>query len=57
MSGRALLSLGADPVGNMAWNGTDVVNGIPVDVYTGCLFVASGKITISIHYYFSRKYI
>jgi len=55
LPGKSLLTLGANPVGNMMFNGTEDMNGIPCDVWVGCLFIPDGKITINVKYHFSRN--
>lgn len=40
----------------MMFNGTEDMNGIPCDVWVGCLFIPDGKITINVKYHFSSKF-
>ncbi|XP_067944701.1 uncharacterized protein [Watersipora subatra] len=53
MSGRSLLDVGANIVGKMLYNGTAMWNGIPCDVWIGCLYSPSNRLTITATYYFS----
>ena len=55
LSGKSLITMGADSVGNMMYNGTETHNGVLCDVWIGCLFIPSGEVTISVKYHFSGK--
>ena len=56
VSGKDVLMLGANSA-VMAYQGTDTIDDIDVDVWNGCMYSADTKMTMNATYYFTCMYI